>query len=676
MQSGTGRRPRRRTLFVLVAVLAGVGCAFVGSAQGQSFDATQISAPAVLGAKWLVQAGDDPAFAQPGYDDSHWLLVDPYQSLKTYFPGAPPRVVWYRLHVKVSPDSTGLALEEWSLSSAFEIYVNGEKLIASGSVAPYRASTFSAHLLARIPDAVIRTGALTVAMRVSISSNDWVSPFPGYYPGNLMIGPAQPLHDSMWLSVIGQNAVEWFSELSGLGLAAIALALYLVQREYREYLWIVLGFACQAATAPQAIYQLFHNLPVGWLYLRGCLLSGALIFQVLMYLAFLQLPVRRWLQIFMALAAAGILWNEVQTATGTGSPLSVLASATPEMALMASVIPALLIVHWRRGNREAGILLVPALAGSLFLYADLATFLISLVPGLAAASVRIGDTLFNLEMGPFRVNLQYLSGCLSVLALGIILVRRSTRIAQQQAQIDAELAAAREVQQILLPERTETMPGFAIESAYEPVREIGGDFYQLMPQPDGSLLLVIGDVEGKGLPAAMLVSVLVGAIRGVAEYTSDPAELLANLNQRLVGREGGSLATAVAARISPDGAVVLANAGHLAPYLDGRELAVAGALPLGAKAGTQYATEHFHLARGSRLLFVSDGVVEARNGQGELLGFERSRSLSAQPVVRIVEAAKSFGQNDDITAIAITRCGAAEASAWESATPVLDPLLS
>ena len=101
------------------------------------------------------------------------------------------------------------------------------------------------------------------------------------------------------------------------------------------------------------------------------------------------------------------------------------------------------------------------------------------------------------------------------------------------------MAAAREVQQIILPEQIERVPGFSIESAYVPAQQVGGDFFQILPAPEGSLLLVIGDVAGKGLPAAMLVSVLVGAIRGVAEYTSEPAELLANLNQRLVGRVAG-----------------------------------------------------------------------------------------------------------------------------------------
>jgi serine phosphatase RsbU (regulator of sigma subunit) len=169
------------------------------------------------------------------------------------------------------------------------------------------------------------------------------------------------------------------------------------------------------------------------------------------------------------------------------------------------------------------------------------------------------------------------------------------------------------------------------------------------------LLVVIGDLAGKGLPAAMLVSVLVGAIRGVAEYTSDPAELLSNLNERLVGRAGGGFSTALVGLIRADGRVSIANAGHLSPYLDGREYELHGALPLGVEAGAQYETSQFFLAPGSRLTFYSDGVVEAQNQKGELFGFERGRVLSTQPAAAIVEAAKEFGQSDDITVVAITR---------------------
>jgi len=153
----------------------------------------------------------------------------------------------------------------------------------------------------------------------------------------------------------------------------------------------------------------------------------------------------------------------------------------------------------------------------------------------------------------------------------------------------------------------------------------------------------------------MLVSVLVGAIRGVAEYTSAPAELLANLNDRLMGRGGGSLSTALVASLAADGTVSIANAGHLSPYLDGEEIELPGELPLGVKANAHYGVTRFILPPGSRLTFYSDGVVEAQNAQGELFGFERGRELSTQPAAAIVEAARQFGQSDDITVVTIQR---------------------
>lgn len=108
--------------------------------------------------------------------------------------------------------------------------------------------------------------------------------------------------------------------------------------------------------------------------------------------------------------------------------------------------------------------------------------------------------------------------------------RVHAEMSRQQTLLEGELAAAREVQQVILPERVEAVPGFNVESVYQPARQVGGDFFQVLPAGDGGLLVVLGDVAGKGLPAAMLVSVLIGAIRGVAEYTKDPVEILGRLN--------------------------------------------------------------------------------------------------------------------------------------------------
>jgi serine phosphatase RsbU (regulator of sigma subunit) len=89
--------------------------------------------------------------------------------------------------------------------------------------------------------------------------------------------------------------------------------------------------------------------------------------------------------------------------------------------------------------------------------------------------------------------------------------------------------------------------------------------------------------------------------------------------------------------------------------MDGREIELAGALPLGIAGGGQYQAMNFNLAPGSRLTFMTDGVVEARNRQGELFGFDRTRLISTEPAAAIAEAAVNFGQSDDITVLTIER---------------------
>jgi serine phosphatase RsbU (regulator of sigma subunit) len=184
---------------------------------------------------------------------------------------------------------------------------------------------------------------------------------------------------------------------------------------------------------------------------------------------------------------------------------------------------------------------------------------------------------------------------------------------------------------------------------------VGGDFFQVLPVDGDGLLLVMGDVAGKGLPAAMLVSLLVGAIRTAAEESHAPDVLLRKLNERLVGQSRGGFSTALAAYFAGDGMVTMANAGHLSPYLDGHEIELAGALPLGIVRGTRYETRRVQLLPGSRLTFYSDGVVEAQNAQGELFGFKRGLEISREPAAAIVKAAERFGQSDDITVVTVTR---------------------
>jgi len=127
------------------------------------------------------------------------------------------------------------------------------------------------------------------------------------------------------------------------------------------------------------------------------------------------------------------------------------------------------------------------------------------------------------------------------------------------------------------------------------------------------------------------------------------------MNQSLMDRMAGSFATCLVLHIAPDGVITAANAGHIAPYVNGSEVVVEGGLPLAVNANAAYPETEFQLSSDHQLTLLTDGVPEARRPDGELFGFERAASISAQPAAEIARAAEQFGQEDDITVLSITR---------------------
>jgi serine phosphatase RsbU (regulator of sigma subunit) len=170
----------------------------------------------------------------------------------------------------------------------------------------------------------------------------------------------------------------------------------------------------------------------------------------------------------------------------------------------------------------------------------------------------------------------------------------------------------------------------------------------------------VGDVAGKGLQAGMLVAHLVGAIRNQSTHSNDPARILAALNAQLAGQHH-ALATCLAMLIHADGSATLANAGHLPPYLNGKELAIEGALPLGAVSVIEFPVAHFKLAEGDTLMLMTDGIAEAQDAAGHLFGFDRIDALLSHRATAsaVASAAQAFGQEDDITVLTITRMAVA-----------------
>jgi serine phosphatase RsbU (regulator of sigma subunit) len=236
---------------------------------------------------------------------------------------------------------------------------------------------------------------------------------------------------------------------------------------------------------------------------------------------------------------------------------------------------------------------------------------------------------------------------------------RFTRVSRQQARSAAELEAAREIPQRLVPACLPDLPGLRLEAAYLPAQEVGGDFYQVIEQQDGYALIVVGDVSGKGLKAAMTGALAIGALRTLAAENHSPGALLARLNRQMLSTQESGFITCLCLRISMRGAVTMANAGHLSPYLRGEEIEVDSGLPLGLTVDAEYGETHLELAPGDTLTLLSDGVVEAMNPQHQLLGFERVRAMSGQSAHEIAAAAQAFGQEDDITVLTLHRWVAA-----------------
>jgi serine phosphatase RsbU (regulator of sigma subunit) len=137
------------------------------------------------------------------------------------------------------------------------------------------------------------------------------------------------------------------------------------------------------------------------------------------------------------------------------------------------------------------------------------------------------------------------------------------------------------------------------------------------------------------------------------EKTLNMVEILRELNRSLTGNLHGGFVTCLAMRIHADGAVALANAGHLAPYHNGVEIPMSPSRPLGIIVDAEYTETSLRLTPGDTFTFFSDGVVEAQSPTGELFGFERTGSISRKSAQEIADVAQAFGQEDDITVLTL-----------------------
>jgi PAS domain S-box-containing protein len=210
--------------------------------------------------------------------------------------------------------------------------------------------------------------------------------------------------------------------------------------------------------------------------------------------------------------------------------------------------------------------------------------------------------------------------------------------AQERQRIEQELQVARLIQQTLLPKTLPELPGYDVAAYYQPAREVGGDFYDFLELEDGRLGLIVGDVSGKGVPAAIVMAITRTMLHASYRLGSpEPGEILEQVNNILYPDIPPNMfVTCLAALLdSSTGRLHYANAGHDLPYLrhaDGVGELRASGMPLGLMPNMRYEQKEITLKPGESVLLYSDGLVEAHNPRREMFGFPRmQRYVGAHP---------------------------------------------
>jgi sigma-B regulation protein RsbU (phosphoserine phosphatase) len=223
----------------------------------------------------------------------------------------------------------------------------------------------------------------------------------------------------------------------------------------------------------------------------------------------------------------------------------------------------------------------------------------------------------------------------SYVAIALENARLYKEARESEQRLRNELDTAREIQRQLLPTGAREIPGLDLAAAYVPARELGGDFYDFLPYGKGRLAFALGDVSGKGTAAALYASLAIGTVREiVVDHNGAPAEMLALLNQRLLGARLDSrfIAMLFAVYDAPTRRLTLSNAGGPYPLLvrDGvvQPIRLEG-VPLGLLPGTDYDEMTIDLQPGDVALFASDGILESENADKEEFGPERLAEVLA-----------------------------------------------
>lgn len=307
---------------------------------------------------------------------------------------------------------------------------------------------------------------------------------------------------------------------------------------------------------------------------------------------------------------------------------------------------------------------------------------------MCAPLMNEGEVLGFILLETQRVSRNYDNDGLALLAgianqagLFIANARLHSQLLSRQ-RIEQDLKNATSIQKSFLPERAPQIQGYQFKEWYRTAWEVGGDFYDYIPLPDGKLGVVVGDVSGKGVPAALMMAKMTGHARFRAASGLRPAEVMRALNEAVVMGEPELFVTLIYMCLDwCNHNITLCNGGHCPPVLrkaDGSIVVIEGgrSYPLGIVEEADFPEETFTIETGDRLCVFTDGIIEAMNSSREQYGNKRLETvISESPphvetiVQKIQESVEDFTegvpQSDDLTLICLGP--AAETDAQENA---------
>jgi hypothetical protein len=598
---------------------------------------------------WQIHASDDPRCASPDPVICAWKPASPSVDWQN-----DERVLfWLRVDVELPSNlrnAPELAVLIQGVQPVYEVYAGGRLIGASGNIASHNGPADARRTFV-IPREAFENGRLALAVRMlNLHITNRVTDLQPY------LGLMEAVQRERDLDTFSFLQAHWQHYLSFLLVFAVStffLLLFSMNHAAREYFWFAvllfsipmlrlcelstvvdLGFSAYTALIGYTVFNVlagvsfvefpfaFQHHRVPW-YFRLVQLGSVSIAAGFLYL----LPISETALVPLAWTQQRIMWNlqHISLFAAMIAWIIVLPKCfRSPLAEMRWIGGSMTFLLFEEGNRH---------------------LTLANLPGIPQ----------NINISPVDFDVRACAYLLFALVMLVAMTVRFRRIQDRNRKVEQELAAAAAVQSLLLSSKSASVGSFTVEAAYLPAGEVGGDFFHIVSNPSGQLLVVVGDVSGKGLKAAMTVATIIGALRDFTE--ASPRAVLAHLNRVLYGQVSGFV-TCCAATIGHDGTMIMANAGHPAPYRNGAEISSPPGLPIGVLCENEWSESIEQLEPGDHLTFISDGVVEsAKPITGELFGFDRVQQISTQSPESIAAAAKAFSagcaQADDITVLGV-----------------------